>query len=53
MLRLITDEPAGDAGQDRGHSMPFYSDMIFQYNKRAINEKFFCSESEEGLAQAN
>lgn len=47
MLSFIIEEPDADAGQDRGHSMPFYSDMIFSFNKGAINSKFFRSEAQD------
>lgn len=49
MLEFITVEPASDAEQERGHSIPFHSDMIFQYNKAVINAKFFQSETQEAL----
>jgi hypothetical protein len=29
MLEMITQEPAVDVDKERGHSMPFHSDMIF------------------------
>jgi len=45
MLKFITEEPPSDADQDRGHAIPFHSDMIFQYNKTSINAKFFQSEA--------
>ena len=43
MLKFITEEPAADASKDRGHSVPFFSDMVFSYNKAVINAKFFRS----------
>lgn len=29
MLDFILQEPEADADKDRGHTLPFYSDMIF------------------------
>ena len=45
MLEFIIKEPPQDTSDDknRGHTIPFHSDMIFQYNKKAINAKFFLS----------
>lgn len=52
MLEFITREPSdSDANQERGHAIPFHSDMIFQYNKKAINAKFF--QSAEALETPN
>ena len=45
MLLFIIEEPLPDADHDRGHSIPFHSDMIFQFNKEHINAKFFKSEA--------
>ena len=47
MLSMITEEPASDASRDRGHAMPFHTDMIFGFNKACINAKFFQSESQD------
>jgi len=47
MLKFITEEPAADASKDRGHSVPFFSDMVFSYNKAVINAKFFRSGAQE------
>ena len=38
MLQYITKEGAPDEGRTRGHKLPFFSDMVFGYNKKAINE---------------
>ena len=43
MLQFIMEEPPSNADKERGHAIPFHSDMIFQYNKTAINAKFFQS----------
>ena len=55
MLTFIMEEPDADAGKDRGHTMPFHSDMIFQMNKTVINDFFFCNDEEaltgEGKSQ--
>ena len=49
MLEFIIKEPAEGANKDLGHSIPFHSDMIFQFNKEHINAKFFKSEAQERL----
>ena len=41
MIKFITEEPKNDASKELGHTIPFHSDMIFQYNKAAINIQFF------------
>ena len=46
MLEFIIKEPAPDADKTLGHAIPFHSDMIFQYNKSAINAKFFLNEAQ-------
>ena len=46
MLDFITKEPAADADKERGHAIPFHSDMIFQLNKSVINAKFFLNEAQ-------
>ena len=46
MLHYISVEPVADADHNRGHVMPFHSDMIFQYNKSNINAAFFQSEAD-------
>ena len=46
MLEFIIKEPAPDADKTLGHAIPFHSDMIFQYNKSAINAKFFLNEDQ-------
>ena len=47
MLTMITEEPASDASRDRGHAMPFHTDMIFGFNKACINAKFFQPEKQD------
>ena len=48
MLEMITQEPSEDADRERGHSMPFHSDMIFQLNKTSINARFFkCDQGDQ------
>ena len=47
MIEFITVEPPQDADKDRGHSIPFHSDMIFQFNKCVINYKFFNNDSSD------
>ena len=47
MLEFIIREPPpidnNSDDKNRGHAIPFHTDMIFQYNKKAINAKFFLS----------
>ena len=47
MIEFITAEPPQDADRDRGHSIPFHSDMILQFNKAVINAKFFYPDSDD------
>jgi len=47
MLSYILEEPGADSGQDRGHSIPFFSDMVFSFNKAVINDLFFSPEVED------
>ena len=49
MLEFITSEPESDADKERGHAIPFHSDMIFQFNKAAINDQFFKTETMKEL----
>ena len=46
MLSYVTVEPEIDT-EDRGHKIPFFSDMLFSYNKRSINDLFFRSQAED------
>ena len=46
MLSYVTVEPEIDT-EDRGHKIPFLSDMLFSYNKRSINDLFFRSQAED------
>ena len=53
MLEFIIKEPqANEADQDRGHSIPFHSDMVFQFGKEHINGTFFRSEAQDRLLQS-
>ena len=50
MLDFIIKEPQADeTDQDRGHSIPFHSDMVFSFGKAHINGKFFRSEAQDRL----
>jgi hypothetical protein len=51
MLEFIIKEPpqSDETDQERGHSIPFHSDMVFRLNKQHINAKFFRSEAQEQL----
>lgn len=53
MLQFITAEATSDADQQRGHTIPFHTDQIFQFNKAVINEKFFSSEEEDDGLKIN
>ena len=46
MLRYITEMPPEDCSRDRGYSLPFHSDMVFQFHNKKINAKFFALDSE-------
>ena len=53
MLEFIIKEPqANEADQVRGHSIPFHSDMVFQFGKEHINGTFFRSEAQDRLLQS-
>ena len=53
MLTMIMNEPPDDCDKDRGHTMPFHTDMIFQMNKSVINARFFTGEVSEGSNRDN
>ena len=46
MLKYITEMPPEDCSKDRGYTLPFHSDMIFQFQNKKINDKFFSQDSE-------
>ena len=46
MLKYITEMPPEDCSKDRGYTLPFHSDMIFQFQNKKINDKFFAHDSE-------
>ena len=41
MLRYITELPPENCNAIRGHTLPFHCDMIFQFQNKKINERFF------------
>ena len=49
MLRYITEVPPEDCSKERGYSLPFHSDMVFQFQNKKINEKFFSFDSEPSV----
>ena len=49
MLRYITEMPPEDCSRDRGYSLPFHSDMVFQFHNKKINEKFFSRDAESSI----
>ena len=49
MLRYITEMPPEDCSKDRGYTLPFHSDMVFQFHNKKINEKFFTHDSESPI----
>ena len=46
MLKYITEMPPKDCSKERGYAIPFHSDMIFQFQNKKINDKFFSHDSE-------
>ena len=43
MLKYITELPPEDCNKKRGHTLPFHCDMIFQFQNKKINDRFFAS----------
>ena len=43
MLKYITELPPEDSNKKRGHTLPFHCDMIFQFQNKKINDRFFAS----------
>lgn len=50
MLSYIIEEPGEESSHERGHSIPFFSDMAFSYNRISINNLFFRSEAQDDAA---
>ena len=46
MLRYITEMPPEDCSKERGYALPFHSDMVFQFQNKNINDKFFALDSD-------
>ena len=38
--------PPKDCSKERGYAIPFHCDMIFQFQNKKINDKFFSQDSD-------
>ena len=47
MLKYITEMPPKDCSKERGYAIPFHCDMIFQFQNKKINDKFFSHDSDK------